>query len=196
MIVVIEENLNNVFITADQHFHHKNIISFCDRPFTNVLDMDETLINNWNKVVKPQDWVIHLGDFTLEGGRIAQEYFSQLNGDICLLSYPWHHDKRWLKTKLPLKSKSGFDIRLWPSMVILEIPQLGRDGYYALTITLCHYPLAVWDREHYGGWHLHAHSHGKYEGEGYILDVGVDIHNFTPISLGNILVKMRELGWT
>jgi calcineurin-like phosphoesterase family protein len=189
MKVVVEENLNNVFVTSDHLFHNENIIKFRERPFADVSEMDSALIDNWNKIVRPQDWIIHLGGFTLEGGRVAQEFFAQLNGDICMLSYPWHHDKRWLKTNLPLKSKSGFDVRLWPSMVVLEVPQLGKNGY-PLAITLCHYPLSVWDRKHFGAWHLHGHSHGNYQ---YVagdcaLDVGVDSNKGKPISLRDIAV--------
>lgn len=191
MKIVVEENLNNVFVTADNHFGHSNIIKYCDRPFENVDQMDQILIDNWNEVVKGQDWVIHLSDFTLGPGSVAQEYFAQLNGDICVLSNPWHHDKRWLKTNLLLKSKSGFDVRLWPSIAILEIPRLGKDGY-PLAITLCHYPMAVWDRKHHGAWHLHGHSHGKYrppsdDDLGYACqDVGVDCCDFYPISLSQV----------
>ena len=193
MKVLVEENLANVYVTSDHHFRHENIIKHCNRPFANVADMDKTLIDNWNKVVRPQDWAIHLGDFTLDSGPIAQEYFAQLNGNICILSNPWHHDKRWLRTTLPLKTMSGFDVKIWPSMVILEVPQIGKNGY-PLAIHLCHYPMAVWDRKHYGAWHFHGHSHGNYQHATEIdygkvaLDIGVDCHNFTPISLGDIAV--------
>ena len=197
MKVVIEENLNHVFVTADHHFRHENIVEYCSRPFMNILDMDKTLIDNWNKVVRPLDWVIHLADFTLEGIGVARDLFKPLNGDICILSNPWHHDKRWLEfgRNTSLKSKSGFDVRLWPPMVILEVPQLGKDGY-PLAITLCHYPMAVWDRKHHGAWHLHGHSHGNYQypaEEDYVnvaLDVGVDCQNFEPISLAKISFMM------
>ncbi len=195
MKIAIEENLNHVLVTSDHHLGHENIIKYCNRPFANIAEMDKTLIDNWNEVVRPQDWVIHLSDFTLGPGSVAQEYFAQLNGDICVLSNPWHHDKRWVKTNLLLKSKSGFDVRLWPSIAILEIPRLGKDGY-PLAITLCHYPMAVWDRKHHGAWHLHGHSHGNYQytaEDDYgnvTLDVGVDCHDFKPISLAQISFMM------
>ena len=198
MKVTITEDLAHVWVTADHHFAHENIIGFCNRPFENVLDMDQTLIDNWNEVVRPQDLIIHLADFTLGEGKQAQFYFSQLNGDICILSYPWHHDQRWLKTGLTLKSKSGFDVRLWPPMVILEVPELGKNGY-PLAITLCHYLMAVWDRKNHGAWHLHGHSHGKFyltllDYYNAMLDVGVDCQNYYPINLGGVLDIMYGMG--
>lgn len=48
----------NVFFTSDLHFGHKNIIRFDNRPFTSVEEMDEALIQNWNKKVKKMIWCI------------------------------------------------------------------------------------------------------------------------------------------
>ena len=54
-----------VFVIADTHFWHKNIIDYCDRPFNSVEEMNSTLIKNWNKTVTNNDIVIHLGDVGL-----------------------------------------------------------------------------------------------------------------------------------
>jgi calcineurin-like phosphoesterase family protein len=154
--------------------------------------MDSSLIENWNKIIDPQDLVFHLGDLTLGGVGQAEYYLSRLNGDIRVLSNPWHHDKRWLGGHYI--SKSGFTVQFLSPMVVLEIPELGKEGR-PLAISLCHYPLAEWDRKHYGAWHLHGHSHGNHKGEGYILDVGVDSMNFHPIKLSNVLGLMYERGY-
>ena len=55
----------NIFITADHHFNHKNIIEYCDRPFKTVEEMNNTMIEKWNNKVGKDDLVIHLGDFAL-----------------------------------------------------------------------------------------------------------------------------------
>ena len=46
-----------IYFSADQHFSHANIIKYCKRPFNNAQHMNETLIKNWNSVVKPMDTV-------------------------------------------------------------------------------------------------------------------------------------------
>jgi calcineurin-like phosphoesterase family protein len=184
-----------VFITADHHFGHANIIKFCDRPFSYVEEMDTALIENWNSVIREDDSVYHLGDFTLGGYTDANHYFGLLNGQIHILKNIWHHDKRWITRPLrTLKSKSNHPVVFLPPMVVMEVPCLGRDNY-PLAITLCHYPVAVWDRKHFGAWCLHGHSHGKYQSNEFIIDVGVDAMNYCPISLSGVLTLMFERNW-
>jgi calcineurin-like phosphoesterase family protein len=85
----------NVFITADTHFGHANIIRFCDRPFFSVGEMNEALIKNWNDTVKPDDQVFHLGDFAFRRSGISEkeiiEWRRRLNGKISLVL--GNHDK-------------------------------------------------------------------------------------------------------
>lgn len=46
-----------ILFTADTHFGHANIIRFCDRPFTDIEAMNESLIANWNRKVTNSDTV-------------------------------------------------------------------------------------------------------------------------------------------
>ncbi len=180
--IKITKDLDKIWFTADHHFGHKNIIDYCNRSFETIEEMDDRLINNWNEVIEPGDIVYHLGDFTLGNAKLAQSYFSRLNGSINILSNPWHHDGRWLPGDY--FSNSYTEVVKLPPMVVLEIPQ--RKGYL-VAITLCHYPLERWDRKHYGSIHLHGHCHGKLPCSPFRIDVGVDAQNYCPISLNSIL---------
>jgi len=80
-----------IFITADHHFHHKNIIEYCKRPFKTVEEMDKVMIEKWNRKVGKDDLVIHLGDFAIGSKTKIKETKDRLNGTIVLIK--GNHDK-------------------------------------------------------------------------------------------------------
>jgi len=188
------------WFTSDSHFGHANIVKYTGRPFDNVYEMDAALIKNWNAVVAPVDEVYHLGDFTLGGVEPAKRYFSQLNGRIRVLGYPWHHDARWLPDdpgdSNEFYSAIGHPVKILPPVHVLSFEEYGTDTHPQY-IVLSHYPFAVWDRKHYGAWHLHGHSHGKHDADGFMMDVGVDTWNgiMRPISLSEVANEMIDYGW-
>lgn len=51
-ILIGAEIMAEIWFTADTHFNHDNIREHCNRPFDNADEMDETLITNWNSLVK------------------------------------------------------------------------------------------------------------------------------------------------
>ena len=55
--------MSKILYIADTHFGHANILRFDQRPFQNLEEMNEVLINNWNRAVTSADWVYILGDF-------------------------------------------------------------------------------------------------------------------------------------
>src|SRR5574343_1568721 len=77
--------MGNIFVTSDTHFHHSNIIKYCNRPFSSTAEMDETLVQNWNSVVKPEDKVYHLGDVYFPLKERSDWLFSRLNGSKRLI---------------------------------------------------------------------------------------------------------------
>ncbi len=54
-----------IWFTSDQHFGHENIIKYCNRPFASVDQMNFELVRRHNAVVKDDDIVFHLGDFSM-----------------------------------------------------------------------------------------------------------------------------------
>lgn len=183
----------STFFTADHHFNHANIIKYCRRPFTSVDEMDATLIQLWNETVGADDIVYHLGDFTLQGLTKFETTVWQLNGRLRIM--PGSHDQRWLEKYQAgapnLHTRPGHPIELLPPLVSLEIPELGNEKYPQV-IVLCHYAMRVWDRSHYGAWHLYGHSHGDLPGHGLSFDVGVDCHSYRPLSLEEVAQRMKS----
>ena len=78
----------DIFVTSDSHFNHANILNFKDangrptRHFSSVEEMNETMIERWNSVVKPGDKVYHLGDvlFGLDKEAWMNTNMPRLNG--------------------------------------------------------------------------------------------------------------------
>lgn len=85
-------NQTKVFVTADQHFGHKNVIEYENRPFSSVEKMDEALIKNWNKVVGKNDKVYVLGDVSFHGREKTIEIIQRLSGRKTLVM--GNHDRK------------------------------------------------------------------------------------------------------
>lgn len=174
--------MSTIFFTSDHHFGHENIIKFCKRPFENAREMDEVMIQRWNEKVKARDSVYHLGDFGITYKENLQRVLEQLNGKIYLIE--GNHEKaahqnserfEWIKPYHELKIKDPDS----------------RNG--VRRIMLFHYAMRTWRGAHRGNWHLYGHSHGTLPdlADQYCFDVGVDCHNFYPISYAEVKASMQ-----
>lgn len=143
----------SIFFVSDTHFGHNNIISFCNRPFASVQDMNERMVEGWNKTVRDNDVVYHLGDVAFNN----YDCIERLRGKIKLV--PGNHDLERFK-----KIAHLFD-EILPELSYLKVDPEHR-------FVLCHYPIESWRREY--RYHLHGHSHGTSRPVMNRLDVGVD----------------------
>jgi calcineurin-like phosphoesterase family protein len=164
--------MQDIYITSDSHFNHTNIIKYCNRPFMDVNDMNESLVYSWNERVRPNDIIYHLGDFGF--GEACKKIFNRLNGQKCLII--GNHDR-----------KDTFDYGWgW----VKDVYSLKVDGQ---NIWLSHYPHRSWPKSFHGSWHLFGHVHGRMEPCGLSFDVGVDAWNFWPVSYEQIKNKILYL---
>jgi calcineurin-like phosphoesterase family protein len=159
------------WFTADTHFGHANIIlpTYCNRPWDSAEEMDEGLIANWNERVRRGDEVYHLGDFAFCKTARALEIRKRLNGQIFLIE--GNHDRRM--------HKSLRETFVW-------VRQREEIKAFGKKIVLSHYAMRVWNQCHRGSWQLYGHSHGSLPPRGLQMDVGMDAHNYRPISLEEI----------
>ena len=171
--------MRNIWFYADPHLNHEKIIRFCQRPFTDVDNMNEVLITRYNNRVKPSDTVYILGDFSWKE---HAKFAHRLNGKKTLIM--GNHDK------MREEDRSAFSrvIGKCPSEYgILEINDNKQK------IVMCHFPMESWNASFHGSWHLHGHCHGRLpEDVGKLrLDVGVDVWDYAPVSLDEIRAKME-----
>lgn len=155
----------NIYFTADTHFYHKNIIKYCNRPFDTYEEMNKAIVERWNSIVEEDDTIYHLGDVTFRYNYQELEVVRRLKGKKFLI--PGNHDQQKVINKL------SHTFTVLPETHILE----------DLKVVLYHCPLEDWYKKDEGFILLHGHSHGGSKKEKGRLDVGVDVHNYTPISL-------------
>lgn len=87
--------MENKWVVGDMHLGHSKIIDYCNRPFSSIEEMDETIIDNYNKVIKKNDLVYILGDFALCGKDDLINYGKRLKGRKVLI---WgNHENSSLK---------------------------------------------------------------------------------------------------
>lgn len=167
--------MSKLFFTADQHFGHKNIIKYCNRPFSSVEEMNKVMVDRWNEVVGKDDTIYVLGDF-IWNRKLCKEIPPLLNGKIHFI--PGNHD---------YKSYPDFnDNKIFPSSQICQV------NWNQQRIVLCHYPMLSWESSYHGSWHLHGHTHCKIDypsvtKDRLAFDVGVDGNNFYPYSILDIV---------
>lgn len=132
---------------ADLHFDHADIISYDNRPFDSVEEMNEALVSNWNRVVGPEDLTWILGDFCAGGAERWRELLQRLSGKKALIA--GNHDD-------PETVRAVRDL-LEDAAEYREITDGGRH------VVLCHYPILAFHDHYFGRYHLYGHVHTSYE---------------------------------
>ena len=101
------------FVIADLHFGHENIIKYESRPFANVDEMNNRLIELWNSTVTDDDFVYVLGDFTLSRRvDVIKNLVNQLHGKKILIM--GNHDTRKPKDYI----ECGFEVATRKPMMV------------------------------------------------------------------------------
>lgn len=185
-----------LYFTSDHHFWHANIIRFCNRPFDSVEEMNEALVQKWNDLVGPEDEVYYLGDFSM-AARPVEVYTHRLNGIKYLV--PGNHDfchSYHKRSRTPenharwILQYQEWGWKVLPEKMSLLIPEFGE-------VKLCHLPygnlppendkFAKWRPQNDGTWLLCGHAHNKWKTSDHMINVGVDVWNYQPVSVKEIL---------
>jgi len=164
------------WITSDLHFGHKNIMTFCPvtrAGFTDVDDMREKMIAEWNASVQPEDEVFILGDFAFLPAKDAVQILRRLNGTKILIE--GNHDRKLLNDPA---FRAEFR----------EVHQYLRYNHEGQVVCMFHYPISEFDQMHRGAVHFFGHVHGKETGleKFRARDVGMD-------ATGRVVSRLDEM---
>jgi len=161
------------YITADFHFSHHNILKYCNRPFQNAPEMNQAMLERYNKLIKSDDVVFIAGDFAFYDREI-ETLKKELNGNKIFII--GNHDK-----KSKIKS-------------IINSVQV---EYKGKMINIVHNPGLANPNFKYN-FCGHVHNMFKFkkvhhtDKESYIVNVGVDVWDFQPVSFDKALSDLNK----
>ena len=138
------------YFISDLHFGHSNILSFDNRPFKDITEHDEYIIEKWNETVGIDDDVFILGDISWYNATKTIEIFKRLNGHKHLII--GNHDKKLLKNEEVRK--------LFVEITDYKELDIGINNK---SIVLSHYPIPCYNNHYYGWYHLYGHVHNSFE---------------------------------
>lgn len=169
--------MKRVFFIADMHFGSETIIRYERRPFASVQEMEYAMIENWNRMVTPEDTVFVLGDFSeSQSMEKNSEILNRLCGEKFLIM--GNHDtfltpEEW--------RKCGFaDCSRWPIL-------------YHDFFLLSHEPLYINQNMPYANLYGHVHGNASYRSVSrQSACVSAERIAYTPISFDEIMEKIKQ----
>lgn len=163
------------YIVSDLHLDHANIISYCDRPFTDVTAMNETLIERWNETIGPDDRVFFLGDLCL----------GRTEADIT----DWLEQLTYRSLVFVEGNHDPVDATLDSTLPTRQYHYLTHDDWQ---FCLTHRPERV--PRDWQGWVIHGHTHNNelaeypfVDPEAKTVNVSAELLDYTPLALNTLV---------
>lgn len=181
-------------------------------------EMNELIIKNINDVVKEDDILYHLGDWSFGGIENIWEFRKQIKCKNIYL-VPGNHDHHIKKNKILPNCKWGHHYEYYEDWYPTEeeptmedepvkakelftsvLPELTKVIIEKKEIILSHFPLEEWENMDKGSIHLHGHCHHTKDYADLNMynkrmDVGMDWEEFRPYSWEEIkeIMKGRKI---
>lgn len=171
----------NNWYTADLHLGHDKLANM--RGHDDIAVHDAMIIDLINKYVQPKDRLFIVGDFAWKRPQSYRPRIACKN----IVFIRGNHDKY------------QDSLQAFGSVhdIFVQKKFAGK-----LPLVLCHYPMAFWERSHYGSYHVYGHMHSNREAtletmmpNRRALDVGVDnaqviFKEYRPFAKADILALL------
>lgn len=175
----------NIWFISDTHFGHANMLNFMRedgtpvRPgFKDVDHMDEVMIANWNRMVKPEDKIYHLGDVGMRSD-VLKRVLPRLNG----------------KKRLILGNHDNQDANFY-SQYFQKIASWRHFTDNGVALICTHFPLhhmSFLGRYEGRCLNVHGHIHARVINDSKYKNVCVEQIEYTPINYDDLIAAARRL---
>lgn len=191
--------MSTTYFTSDLHLGHKNIVSYCNRPFNSVEEMDKAILSRWQKTVTRDDdivWV--LGDISIDGSfKHALDLMRTLRGrkrlimgnhDRCFIGHSeWTRHMKYYQVVFELVLPSAVTKVGGTKVLLSHFPysgdSRGEDRYDQYRLPDLGMPLL----------HGHTHSTEVKSQHPRQIHVGVDSWDFRPVA-SHVLEDLLQEG--
>lgn len=172
--------MRDIFVVSDTHFGHQNMYNFVEADgypvrkdannnFVKMNDFDKMMVENWNSVVKDNDIVYHLGDVYFGQGH---SYIYKLKGRKRLLL--GNHD-------------NGKDEHLRNVFQKIELWRMFPEWNLLLSHTPQHESSLYKTK-----YNFHGHIHRKPNVSPVHLNCSVEVQDYTPKSIEDLLEQIKK----
>ena len=166
-------NPTNTFFFSDPHFGHRNIIEYCHRPFKDVDEMNEVILQRYNETVRDDSLVFFVGDMSFGRGSLAPKlWLSILKGSIIYIKGSHDHGIR------PTNLSTCFHRYHF--------------AHAGIHFQVAHIP--TWESIHgWSDWLIHGHTHSTVmlDKAHHKICVCVEATDYRPVSLEKILEAIK-----
>lgn len=193
---------SNIWFTSDTHYGHKNICRGTTRwenaenetrDFQTLDEMNDAIVNNINAVVKQDDILFHLGDWSFGGSCAILEFRNRLVCKNIHLIYGNHdttirNSPGYQKEFASVQDYLELDVRMYTGESQQKL-------VFQQDFILMHFPISSWNKMNKGAIHLHGHVHfspDKRIGKGKLMDVGMDGNDLKPVSILDVMRLMAK----
>ncbi len=163
--------MSKIYYISDLHLFHNKVLQLSNRPFSDIEEMHQTIIKNWNQTVTSKDVVYIIGDLGMYHSKEITQILRSLPGRKVLIK--GNHDIENLKYR-PLRE------------CFVDIKNMDTIQDQGQKIVLCHYPFEEWNGYYRGHYHIHGHIHEKQDSICRIsrrYNASVDVIGYTPRDL-------------
>ncbi len=188
------EQTKDVWLYSDPHFGHVNIIKYCSRPFSSVEEMNETLLNNYKKVISDKSLVYFLGDMSFgrqERKEQTPKWWCECLGGNIVTYIKGSHDHKIRPSIVPPKNVQKVLLEDY-----IEVTEIDWAEGESIRFRLQHEPAYRGNiTEDDYDWLIHGHTHEEkplMDFKNRSINVSVEQTEYRPISLYDIINLIKE----